>query len=167
MWLILHNGVWIGDQARRIGISDGSYVFCGSMKATSHLFFECKPAQHFWTYIYQFCTRKGMKLIYQEVMLGIYSRFDFLLWNLWGGSTLWAIWKSRNTLVHNGNFSTNLYSLNNSIAILGELSLTCIQEVPNDIFSLTSHLASYPPAKWRESFMKLYFNIRFEMMSCI
>ncbi|KAH7299510.1 hypothetical protein KP509_24G015800 [Ceratopteris richardii] len=62
---------------------------------------QCRMANKFWRFMYQYCKNNNIVLTYKEVLLVCCLRMDRALLNLWRNHVVCYIWINRNQQIFN------------------------------------------------------------------
>lgn len=130
LWLILHNTVWTGAKALRIGKGDGVCCRCHRESETiPHLFMNCPLNKDTLNWLNALIAPfHPSSLTYKELLLGEMYGLPTSIWNSIRAHYLWNIWLSRNEMLFNGKIKNCLHSLMPDLFTQVEDTITMIKK---------------------------------------
>ncbi|KAH7296578.1 hypothetical protein KP509_26G029000 [Ceratopteris richardii] len=168
LWLIIHQGLWIGPRVRKIFVDGGKCITCGRVEDVFHLFFDCVHAKAFWHPLEKYLAGiRAPNLKATDVLLGCCNNMNLLLWNLWRSNIMCSIWLSKNNKVLGKGRKNFLISLPQT---LEKVSLKCIKSImypsllPQELHYL---LACNKYTRWKAILSQLYSQQRFDMLNSL
>lgn len=169
MWLILHQGVWTGSKAAKVGISDGVCQRCkAATEDIPHLFYNCKCNTHLIQIMNALCMQLYSKHISaHDLLLGNSKGLDIPLWNVWRGIILLFIWCSRNQIIFSKSAPPSVNSLKQDMCRAANQMCNAAKEAPSSDSPTSQIQKMYKWQQWKQKVPRYYSASRFKMRDFI